>query len=121
MPQYYMDPETDDLYVSPTGSSRLTSSLREETAQRLSQNLRWFLGEWVLNRLKGVPFFRDVFVKDPNLTTVQGVFARVIQDDPGVGNLDQITVTLDAGTRQATVTFSATLVDGSVLNSAETA
>lgn len=117
MTDLYIDPDTDDIYVGALGENRLTSTLYEEVAQRLRTKLRFFLGEWVLNILAGLPFYRDIFVKNPNLTTIRGAVAAAISADPGVANLDQISLTLDAA-RLLTLTFSATLTDGSVLSSA---
>lgn len=118
MTQLYFDFLTDDLYVGPVGENRLTESLLEETAQRLREKFRIFLGEWALNTLEGVPYFRDVFVKNPNMSTVQGVFTRVLSDDPAVASVTQMRVELDPATRKLSVVFSATLTDGTVLDGA---
>ena len=119
MTAFYIDPATDDLYISPVGKSRLTANAFEETRQRLQTKLRFFLGEWKLDTRKGLPFFRDFFVKNPNLTVARASIANVITSDPGVANLDDLALTFDAATRNLTVRFSTTLIDGFVLTSAQ--
>ncbi len=117
MTDIYLDPGTKDLWIGAQGQSRLTQTLLEEVTQRLDTKLRFFLGEWQLNKLAGIPYYRDIFKKNPNLTAVQGVFAAAITSDPGIANLDSIALVVDSA-RKLTLSFAATLTDGSVIQSA---
>jgi hypothetical protein len=116
MPDLYLDPTTGDIWFSPTGQTRLTADLGEEVRQRLDTKYRFFLGEWFLDARLGVPYFRDVLVKNPDMRVVRSLMERVAITDPGVDAVTQLDVTLDTQTRVLTVAFECVLIDGSVLN-----
>lgn len=80
--------------------------------QRISARLKFFLGEWFLDRRLGVPYFKHVFVKNPNMDTVRQVFRRVIAGTPGVLALNVLTVDYDPTARSLAVGFEATVEDG---------
>jgi hypothetical protein len=94
----------------------LTADLGEEVRQRLDTKYRFFLGEWFLDARLGVPYFRDVLVKNPDMRVVRSLMERVAIADPGVDAVTQLDVTLDTQTRVLTVAFECVLIDGSVLN-----
>lgn len=88
----------------------------EAVAQHLSIRLRHFLGEWELNTLEGIPFFRDVFVKAPDLGLVRDIFRSEIINTPGVAEVNEIAVTINTATREALLTFRCTFDSGAVLD-----
>lgn len=114
-PTLYFDPNTGDLYVSELGQSRLTATLLEEVAQRLQTKLQFFLGEWFLDTTLGVPYYRDVLVRNPDMAVVKSLFQKLITDDQGVESLVTLDVTLDGATRVLTVEFQAVLVSSEIL------
>lgn len=83
--------------------------------QHLRVRLRFFLGEWFLDEREGVPFFRDIFVKNPNVSLITAELRRVVTSTPGVSSCEQLTVDIDAGARRATVTIRATTDTGESL------
>lgn len=109
-----IDPTTGDLDIRQH-RLRLTSDLGTYVAQRIAQRCKLFLAEWYLNVRKGLPFFRDILVKDPDLDLVQSIFAEVILTTSGVAQLTMYTQTLDVATRALSITFSCTLTNGEVL------
>lgn len=84
------------------------------TRQKLSIRFRFFLGEWFLNQLEGVPYYSDVFVHDPDLDVISSLFKRVITGCPGVLALKRFKMTLDPVTRRAAFDFLA-VVDGGIV------
>lgn len=82
--------------------------------QKLSVRFRFFLGEWFLNQLEGVPFFRDVFVHDPNLDVITSLFKRIVTKCPGVIALKSFRLLYDPQARSASFDFVAQ-VDGGVI------
>jgi len=86
------------------GNATLTSG-SEATAQRISQRLKLFLGEWFLDLTRGVPYFQQILVKSPNPVVVDAVLKREIIADPAVLELQRFDVSLDTGLRLMTVDF----------------
>ena len=82
--------------------------------QKLSVRFQFFLGEWFLNQLEGVPFYRDVFVYSPNIDVIASLFKRVILTCPGVLSLASYKMNFDSAARSASFSFQA-IVDGGVV------
>jgi hypothetical protein len=104
-----------DLDIS-SKSLALTTTLIEYVGQRLTQRLRFFLGEWFLDVRLGIPYFRYAFVKKPDTALLASIFARIIRGTAGVSALRSISVKVDSKTRIGTVEFEAVLSSGEVLS-----
>jgi hypothetical protein len=52
--------------------------------QRLKQSLLFFLGEWFLDVTDGVPYYQDIFIKAPDIITVESIFKSTILETPDV-------------------------------------
>ena len=74
-----LDPATGDLAI-PVAFIRGAEAL----AQRLTVRFKFFLGEWFLDTRQGIPYFRDILVKNPNISLVQSIFRRATLLTPGV-------------------------------------
>lgn len=98
-----------DLDVS-TGDLRLVTGA-DAVEQHLKIRLRFFLGEWKLNPLEGIPYYDKVLVKNPDVGVIEVLFRRVILTTPGVVSLDDLELTLSAE-RVLSVDFTATLDTG---------
>ena len=83
----------------------------DAVSQHLRNRLRFFLGEWFLDRRLGFPFFRDVFIKNPNKRAVRAAFRRTIRDTPGIATVSEIQLTVNAD-RTAQLDFEAPLDQG---------
>lgn len=79
--------------------------------QHLQNRLRFFLGEWFLDARQGLPYFRDVFVKNPNSQTIRSVFRRTILETPGISAVENLELTI-ASDRTASISFDARLDQG---------
>lgn len=95
------------------GKLVLTSGV-EATRQRLEQRLKLFFGEWFLDKSRGVPYFEQVFTKQPNPTLIDAVFKREILLDPAMRELQEFSLDLDPETRVLTVRFRARTDDGPI-------
>lgn len=89
----------------------LTTGLKA-IEQRISQRLRLFLGEWFLDKTRGVPWIQQVFKKNPNPVVVDAVIKREILAEPTVRELQIFELDLDTATRILTVTFKAITTEG---------
>jgi len=77
-----LDETTDDIEVIDNDVS-LTSGL-ESKRQHLMIRISTFLGEWFLDTSLGVPYYRDILLKNPNFLSVSAAFKTVILDTPGI-------------------------------------
>ncbi len=86
----------------------------DEVAQHLRVALRLFLGEWYLDDMAGIPYYRDVLVSAPNTRMVEALFRREILSTPEVERLAAFSMTYDRSARQLTATFEAVSSEGEI-------
>lgn len=68
-------------------------------AQKIRARFQMFLGEWFLDVTLGVPFYRDIFVKNPDMVVVRSVFRRVLLSVPQVTEIEEFEVAFNRPTR----------------------
>jgi len=95
-----LDLSRDDLYFV-TGA--------DAVAQHLKIRLRLIRGEWFLDTRVGIPYPSQVWVKNPNIGNIRGIYRSAIASTPGVEEIQRIDLTFDASTRELNLTFSAKL------------
>lgn len=83
--------------------------------QQVRTRCMFFLGEYFLDERQGIPYFRDILIKNPNLLLVRSIFRQAIADTPGISSVDSIDVDVDKRSRTLTLTFSATMDTGATL------
>jgi len=87
----------------------------EAISQHIRSRLRTFLGEYFLDERIGIPFFRDVFVKAPDLEIIRSIFSQGILNTPGVVQLTELRLDLDRSTRELSIAFEAIVDTGDPL------
>lgn len=97
------------------GQVQLTKTLGEYVRTKLTQRFRFFLGEWFRDERKGIPYYRDVLGKNPNINAVRSVFRAVLQSMPEVADVAQFDLSFTKSTRRLAFDFVAVLTDGSAL------
>jgi hypothetical protein len=111
------NPVEGDLFIDPRGQLVLVGDVAEtrdlEVRQHVRGRLRLFLGEWFLDQRQGFPYFRDVFIKNPNRQSIISSLRRTIRQTPGVAQVDELTLRVDPD-RQARVDFRALLEDSAI-------
>lgn len=112
MTDFALDPATGDVDLSRDDLYFVTGA--DAVAQHLQIRLRVFKGEWFFDTRVGIPYYSQIFVKNPNLAAIQTVFRRAITSTPGVDSLERIDSQFDASTREYTLTFSALLAGETV-------
>ena len=83
--------------------------------QHLLIRLKFFLNEWFLDSRVGVPYFRDILVRNPNIDLIRNIYKTTILDTPGIKSLESIELDIDTATRTLNLSFSCTLDSGTVL------
>ena len=112
-----VDNTTGDIELV-NGELPLVSGV-DEYAQFIGQKLKSFLGEWFLDVRLGVPYFDRIFEKQINPEIVTAIFRNEIITTPGVLELQELDLNLDAATRRLDVDFRALSTDGEVSFSEE--
>lgn len=84
----------------------------EEIAQRLRIKLRSFLADWFLDLDDGIPYFQEVFTKNPSINVIRAFFKSAILSVEGVSSL--LTFELDYGIseRKLSLDFTALTESG---------
>lgn len=82
--------------------------------QKIASRFKFFLKEWFLDQREGVPYYRDVFRKRPNIPLIRSLFLRVLRRTPGVLEVVKFSTVFDRETRELSFAFQALVTDGEV-------
>lgn len=104
--------QTTDGDIDVTSNSPYLVTGVDEVEQLLRQRLRTFYGEWFLDTEIGVPYFQDIFQKNPNPVSIESAFKNVILNTPGFQELSEFQLDIDASLRSLTLTFSGISTSG---------
>ncbi len=91
----------------------------DAVAQKVGIRLRFFRGEWLLDTRIGLPYYQEVFVKNPDLTIVNSLFRRAILTTPGITELTSYDLDIDPRTRVARLSFQARADNGETVRFSE--
>lgn len=94
---------------------RFTPDLITYVAQRLFDNLSFFLNEWFLDLREGVPYFEQIIGQKPDLALIDTLYRRAILATPGVGTISNLKLDFDRATRKLAVRFEVQTVDGTTI------
>lgn len=87
--------------------------------QDLFIRLRFFYGEWFLDPTQGLPYFKYVFVNNPDLRLIESIFRRVILGTAGIASLDSFSLTFDRTQRKLSPVFFGRLTSGAKFTSSD--
>lgn len=90
-------------------------TLLEESAAlalSLSCDLQLFLGEWFLDTREGIPFYRDIFRKNPSIPLITSIFRRAILQKEGISHLAEFALDYDPRARTLALSFEAVTTTG---------
>jgi hypothetical protein len=102
-------------YATSTGKF-ITLTGPEYAAQKIRQRFKLFLGEWFLDQSKGVPWFAQVFVKNPNLDAIRALFRAELLKVPGIIGVSQIESSFVPATRTLSLAYVAVYETGAKLS-----
>ena len=86
----------------------------EYAAQKIRQRLMFIRGEWFLDSRKGMPWFEEILVKNPDLRQVQARVRDCILSVPGITKCDIVEAKFDPITRNLTLAYRAMYGDAIV-------
>jgi hypothetical protein len=76
--------------------------------QSVTIALKFALGEWFLNLAAGVPYYQNVFVKNPDPNLLKSIFTDTILAVPGITAMVSLDLTIDPSTRTLFLDWQAT-------------
>lgn len=100
----------DLVVLGKTAETRL-----QYIRQKIAARFKFYLGEWFLDQRQGAPYYRDVFVKNPNLGLVRSLFLRIVSETPGVIDVPEFDLVYTPGARSVAFSFSAVADDGEIV------
>lgn len=71
-----------------------------EIEEHIEQRLRTVLGEHFLDKTIGLPWFDDIFTKNPNIPVVEATVINEILNTPGVIRILEFNTDFNKGIRQ---------------------
>lgn len=104
MSDFKLTADGSDIDLS-TSSVELVEGV-DAIAQHLLIRLRFFKGEYFLNRRDGMPYFEDIFLENPNLTVINSVYQETILETPGVIDILRFDLSIDRAARKLSPEFS---------------
>lgn len=90
-----------DIEIGSDGDIALTESVTQAAKIRL----QWFLDEWRFNPEAGLPYFEDVFIKNPNLDKIKSLMRSELLAVDGVLAVPEITIDIAKEDRTALIRF----------------
>lgn len=108
---FAIDPITHDLVFDNQNNIKFVTD-DDEVDQSTGLLLNVNTGEWFLNQSFGLDFSK-LQVKNPDETSIRAAVFTALQQEPRIKSLSSLSVSLDSKSRQLTVNFNATAVDGS--------
>lgn len=86
----------------------------ERIAQQICITLKFWLGEWFLNKNDGVPYLERIMVKNPNLSHIRQILREKIMSVDGVESVSALNLFVDNENRVLSVTYEASTSYGLV-------
>lgn len=86
----------------------------ESIRQRILQRLRFFRGEWFLNKRAGTPWFQRVLVRAAPIGIVTTVITDAISSVEGVISVSNVQSTINRETRRFTFSADITTENGTI-------
>lgn len=91
-----------DIALTEEGDISLVTS----PVQEVLIKLKWFFEEWVFDPTKGIPWYEEVLVKNPDIGGIKKRLIREMLDVDDVLEVPRMDIAVDPKTRQALVKFT---------------
>lgn len=106
-----------DLLLDANGDLKFVNgdvSFTDGVVQAITIRLRWFFGEWKINTEYGVPYYDEIFVKNPNKVLLEERIREEILSVEEVEEVSSVSINIDSNTRIAVIQFTA-ISNGTIL------
>lgn len=116
----FVTDDSNDFALTRNARGKLSLSLeRDEVvcgAYKLYRRGQLFEGEWFLDTRIGMPYFRLVLVKNPDLSVVRRVFYRWLTSVQVVAKVVRIDIDYQRAARRMGMDFELFAIDGRRIN-----
>ena len=92
-----------DMIVTKLGDILLEDSV----AQKINIRLRWMAAEWRWDEEEGLPYFGDLFIKNPDTDAFESRIREKIFEVEEVTEVKDVQVIVNPKTRGATIHYTA--------------
>lgn len=99
-----------DILLDANGDLDFTNgdiSFTDSVSQAIKIRLRWFANEWRINPDYGMPYYDDIFIKNPNKVLLEEKIREEILSVDEVSEVTSVNIDIDSATRRATISFTA--------------
>ncbi len=83
--------------------------------QNIAARFKFFLGEWFLDLREGIPYYRDILGKNPDVNVASSIFRQVLKETPGVLEIRDFVLRFDSSIREINFRFTC-LVEGGTIS-----
>jgi len=87
----------------------------EAIAQNLKIRFLFFAEEWFLDTRLGIPYFRDILIKNPDEDLIRYLFIRAAETTAGVDSVTEFSLAIDKNARKLSINLRALLDSGEEL------
>lgn len=108
-----LNPISNDLVFSSFDLQLIDDT--RQIMQNLAIRLRFVLGEWFLDITQGIPYYEEIFIKNPNQIQIESILKQEIVQTRGIVELISFEADFDKRRRIFSVKFSARSISGEEL------
>jgi hypothetical protein len=105
-----LDTATGDIAIENNDFVLITDP-RDSIEQHWRIRLKTFLGEWFLDQRIGIPYYRDILIKSPNLSLITAIFRAATVQTPGIRTVDSFNLSFEPVNRTLTIDVEGVLED----------
>lgn len=111
----YLDESDKDLILTTEKNLRLTDSLTEFVSQKIENKLLFFKEEWFLDYEKGIPYFENIFIKNPDINLINSIFLREIRTINEIEEILKFEIEYNSQSRTFNIDFEVKATDGAII------
>lgn len=108
-----LNPVTNDLVIQDFDFALIDDV--PQIMQNLAIRLRFVLGEWFLDITQGIPYYEEIFIKNPNQIQIESVIKQEIVQTRGIVELTSFEADFDKRRRIFSIRFGARSISGEEL------
>lgn len=99
-----------DLLLDEFGDIQFTDSVK----QAIEIRIRWFANEWKLGPSLGIPYYEEIFTKNPSEQLIEERMREAISDVEEVEEILSFSLSLDRMLRKLKVDYAVSLKENTI-------